>query len=230
MLANLIAFIKNLFKPKALPAPAPICKEEEPVGRELPSPEEKRKVKLGLIVGHSKKNVGARMCAPYNHSEYAYNMVVAEKAKAFAALNHEPVIVEVIYRDGIGIAGAYAKAMELKCDAVIELHFNEYNKEVRGTETLCSHDVSDVDFAYVVHKIICNVFRNGDFSRGVQTLGQSMRGGENVWSFPNGVNCLVEPFFGDNPEDAKDGMALQDTYAKALIQSVALWAKKTDLV
>ncbi len=161
--------------------------------------------------------------------EYHFNKMVAQKVMEVAKLK-QGISVEVILRDGGSINDAYTKARELLCDAVIELHFNAYDEVTFGTETLCSPDKSDVDFAHVIHREVCKVFGRDGASRGVLCISKASRGGVNVHSFPGGVNCLVEPFFGDNLYEAKKALQLVDDYAKALVNSTLLWARQVDLV
>ena len=186
--------------------------------RETPSIKEVQQFKLGLIVGHTKKDQGAVM--KNKVTEYQYNSQVAEACKK---LSDEHLKVEVIYRDGIGISGAYAKADKLKCDYVIELHFNAFNKKATGTETLCSNDDKDYDFALSVHTMLCKLFDRGGSSRGVKKIPRSGRGGQSCYSYPNGKNCLVEPFFGD--AETELAMKKQELYAEELFNHVKVLCK-----
>jgi len=181
-------------------------------------------LKIGLIVGHEKKAQGAVMPAPYRLSEYAYNSEIAQLAKDYA--KRIGVTAEIIFRDGIGISGAYKKAKSLGVDCVIELHFNAYNGTVSGTETLCSNEGADKQFANFVHNHVCNVFdrKPGAGDRGVKTLSATDRGGSNVHALPNVPNCLIEGFFGDNPKEAKMALERKEQYAHALIDACVEWA------
>jgi hypothetical protein len=134
------------------------------------------------------------------------------------------------FRDGVGIAGAYKKANALKPDACIELHYNAFNKVALGTETLCTVDSKDQGFAKIVHKNICVVFERGGMSRGVKVLPRSARGGGNIYAMPAYSNCLVEPFFGDNPSEAKLAQDKQSAYAKCLIYSFVEWSRSVGLI
>ena len=231
----MLDWLKKLFtksevvqEPAAL-APEPLP-EAPPEERELPDDNFGGKVKLGIIVGHSKNAQGARMCEPHGLYEYSYNMEVAKVIKDSAPSN---VTVEIILRDGSRgeIPRAYKEARDKLCDCVIELHFDAFNGQVRGTSTLSTPDLSDVDFSHIVHRSMITLFERKDKEdRGVRTISKSVRGGINVHSFPGGVNCLVEPFFGDNKLDADMGMVKRVLYAKCLLEAVILWAKKVDLI
>jgi N-acetylmuramoyl-L-alanine amidase len=208
---------------------APANRFAEPQGeRELMSSEDKGKVKLGIIVGHSAKAMGAKMIEPFGKYEYEYNKIIAGKIRDYASSANLGVEVELIYRDGRGIEGAYALARQLLCDCVIELHFNAGGGT--GTETLSTADASDVTFAQLIHKKVCEVFGREGSSRGVKSISKSADGGANLHQFPGGVNCLVEPFFGDVEAEASLGMNRADEYAEALVQAVWLWGKQVDLL
>jgi N-acetylmuramoyl-L-alanine amidase len=141
--------------------------------------------------------------------------------------------MKIILRDGIGISGAYRVARELKCDAVIELHFNAFNGKASGTETLCTVNDKDKKFAKLVQVAMCKVFDRkpgnaGD--RGVKVISRSDRGGGNVYGIEQAANCLVEPFFGDNYNEAKMALECFDSYAKCLLDATKQWAVDVDLL
>jgi N-acetylmuramoyl-L-alanine amidase len=201
---------------------------KSPETRETPAPDAKLKPVLVLIVGHERKAPGAAFAL--GGYEYHYNSKVAELAKGFAGVAYPGIRVEVVFRDGVGIAGAYKKANALKPDACIELHYNAFNKVALGTETLCTVDSKDQGFAKIVHKNICVVFERGGMSRGVKVLPRSARGGGNIYAMPAYSNCLVEPFFGDNPSEAKLAQDKQSAYAKCLIYSFVEWSRSVGLI
>lgn len=209
---KLLNWIKSLFS-------KPTPKQPE---RETPSPVETTKIKIGLIVGHEFKAPGADMIGGV--TEYKWNSEVALTADAYAETT-DRAIVEVITRDGRGISGAYSLAEDLKCDCVIELHFNSFNGKAYGTETLCSFDKQDIEFATKIHQAACAVFERNGLSRGVKPLPRSARGGQSVYSF-SGPNCLIEPFFGDNEQDCMLAEAHQAAYAKALVDACIMWSRR----
>ncbi len=190
---------------------------------------EKKKVKLGLIVGHDSKEKGAKLSGS-NMYEYDYNLIVALAAQDFAAIRDDLGIeVELILRNGKGIEGAYKDADKRLCDIVIELHFNS-SEDVRvdGCETLCSSMPNDIDLAHQIQADISVLFNNNN--RGVKVLSRSDRGYVNVGSFPNGANCLVEPFFGSNIDYAKFNDDQKLSYAVQLVKSVYSYCQKKDLL
>ncbi len=196
-------------------------------GHELPSHGERRQIKLGIIVGHDSKAQGAEM--PDGTSEYKFNSEVAE-LMAKECVRVGAIVPVIIKRDGTDIAGTYKQAEDSKCDAVIELHFNAFNGTASGSEVLSTPDSNDIDFAQIILNAVCSVFERQGSSRGIKTLSRSGRGGGNVHGFPNGTNCLVEPFFGDNPREANMAMARKADYASGLVNAVLVWARKRNLV
>lgn len=231
----IINWFKNLFKKQVEVKPMPILPPAvvipEPSFPELPDADDKGMVHLGIVVGHTSDAPGACLAKPYGTSEYVYNTIVAKKMQGYAqSVYGKAVKVTVFFRDIGGIAEAYGGAILQGCDVVIELHFNAFNSVVTGTETLCTPATEDVDFAHVIQRGMCQVFGREAMSRGVKALSRSDRGGWSVHSFPVGPNCLVEPFFGDTPSEAKLAMDKQEEYSRMLVDSVVLWARKKDLI
>jgi N-acetylmuramoyl-L-alanine amidase len=206
-----------------LPAPPLVSIPDE----RLPSAHDNRQFHLGVIVGHTKDSPGAALVGQ-GIFEYQFNTEIANMMKRLAP---RELKVDVIFRDGVGIAGAYAKAEQLGCDGVIELHFNAFNGQAFGTETLCTQDANDVEFAHIVQKAMCDVYgRTGKGNRGVLVISRSARGGGNVHAFRTGANCLTEPFFGDNPSEVRMALAKKTEYAQCLLQATLLYARKKDFI
>lgn len=218
----------NIFKsPEAISELEKLAAPDD--GRELPGPDETQQVVLAVIVGHTKADGGAVMFGT-KEQEYSYNTRTAKMMTDLAKEHYPFIKVHTIFRDGVGIAGAYAKADKLKADLAIELHFNAANKTAVGTETLCTSAPNDVEFAHIVQKQMCGVFGRTGNSRGVKVIARSARGGSNVHSFPNGANCLVEPFFGDTASEAALANSKQRQYADSLLKAVELYARKADMI
>jgi len=187
-------------------------------------------MRLGIIVGHTKKQQGAQMAPPHNISEYVYNSEIARLAKEFADKNPE-IETEIFFRDVIGTVAAYNKAAAKKCDCVVELHFNAANEKAFGTETLCSEEKADQELAAFFQNEIESVFGrvdHGSGDRGIKILKSDDRGSKNVVSYPGKANCLVEPFFGDNSSEAEMAMARKQEYAEALINAAIKWNQSQD--
>jgi N-acetylmuramoyl-L-alanine amidase len=195
---------------------------------EAPAPDEIKKATIGFIVGHTRLSPGASLAT--GSSEYEYNSRVAQIAQDYAVKSFPNINYHTIFRDHIGITGAYARARDLDCDIIIELHFNSWNQEVTGTETLCSNEKIDQDFSEVVQEAMCKVFNRAGKSRGTKTISRSARGGQNVYSAPNIPNCLVEPFFGHVMSEAKMGLEKQEEYAKCLVDSCVTYLSLTNVL
>lgn len=218
-------------KIKSIVAPESEIMEFE--GKELPDIKHTGQIKLGIIVGHEKKKPGAEMPKILGAiTEYDFNTGIAKSMKAYAEKAYKgQLVIEIIFRDGIGITGAYNKAIKSNCDCVIELHFNAYDRKAKGTSTLTTIDSRDQQFTQLVHEAICKVFkRTGKLDRGIKALSRSDRGGINVNSFPKGANCLVEPAFGDNMEEATLLLKNQQAYSECMIDAVMAWANQVKLV
>lgn len=183
--------------------------------------------RLAIIIGHTKNSPGASMNHSEFSSEYDYNSQlwpIIERAALELGIS-----VKVFYRDGVGIAGAYSSVMDFEPDAAIELHFNAYNGRVRGTETLYYDDrdldgVDERSFAQLVQNEVCEVFlRQGRENRGLKKVGPRSRGGTNLSQLFDCPSILVEPFFGDNKEDADLAARLMSEYAKSLVDAFNEW-------
>lgn len=200
----------------------------DPKDPETPNDGDPISATLAIVIGHEKSAPGADFAL--GGSEYQYNSDIAQKVKEYAARKYPALRVELIYRDGIGISGAYHKAAAFKPDACLELHFNAFNGQAQGSETLCSVDPLDRQYAAAVHSKICDAFSRAGQSRGVKPISRSARGGQSVYSLPGSANCLVEPFFGDNPAEAKIADERRIAYAMALLEGTVEWMKTHSLV
>ena len=202
--------------------------EKQKEDRETPDENFEGQATIGIIVGHTKRSGGASLNNQAYRNEYEYNSRVAEIAKSYADVNFSKnVTTHIIFRDFVGISGAYRKANQLKCDVVVELHFNAVaNNTVTGTETLCTSHVGDKAYARYMQDMQTKVFKRGNDSRGVKVLSRGARGFTNVSSFPLGYNCLVEPFFGSNLKDAKLAIDVQEEYAEGLIEASVNFCKE----
>lgn len=178
-------------------------------------------MKLAIVVGHTKVSKGAFGIKPINAHEYDYNTEVAQVmyrwAKAFG------LECRVFMRDGVGISGVYEQVNEWAFgdnSVCIELHFNAANGRAQGTETLFDNDPSDsIEFAREVQSAMCMVFnRSEKGNRGLKMVQTESRGATNLIKCKI-TSCLTEPFFGDNPEDAKLGQEFKLEYAKILVET-----------
>lgn len=181
---------------------------------------------LGIIVGHTARAQGAVM-PKSGTTEYQYNKEIAKRVEMYAK-QAAGLKVTTIFRDGIGVLGAYKLAQTKKCDAVIELHFNAFNSKAKGTLTITSTYADDINFGRMVHNMMCRVFGRDRQSMGSRSIGRSARGAENVYAMSGGANCLVEPFFGDSEEEL--GLSLMDEYAQGLVTVAQEWAVAKNII
>lgn len=219
-------FFSDLNKKELSITPDPIATF---VPEHLPEPElplivSHKKRKLGIVVGHEGSKPGAVVTVPIKSNEYFVNRKIAQKIKDECTKRNIDCVL--IYRDGVGVSGAYAKAKAERCDAVIELHFNAFNRKAFGTETLCTKSSDDRAFAKIVQDHMVKCFeRTGSGNRGVKVLSASDRGAFSVHSFPSGANCLVEPFFSDNPEEVQLYLRKEKEYPIALVDAFVAWCE-----
>ena len=197
------------------------------------------KYKLVVVVGHSKDAQGAMATAPLSCSEFQYNNDIAERLQGIAKLRSTTeleVSVDIIHRPQKGFTGirkAYERVSDLEPDAAIELHFNAFNRKVRGTETLFSdaddeNGVLELELAQLCQSKMCTTFkRRGRQDRGLKRRPRTTR--ERGWYNVNQSGLypclLVEPFFGDNPADAELANNNRDEYAIALFEAFLEWTK-----
>lgn len=184
---------------------------------------------LAMVVGHERARPGAFGIYPISASEYEYNTDLAEMAAHFGkSRGHE---VRIFFRDGIGIQGTYEQVNEWEPDAVVELHFNAFNTQVGGTETLYADaddqkGVFEKEFAEVTQRNICKVFaRSAKEDRGTlnRALSRGERGYMNVSQVFGVPSILIEPFFGDNKNDAKMAVEQKQELAEALVYAFEKW-------
>lgn len=178
--------------------------------------------KSSVVVGHSKKSPGAYGVDPINEYEYAWNKKLANKIKDLSISGN--IDCEIFYRDDIGIEGAYEKVKAWGSGCNVEIHFNAFDKQVRGTETLFGTEqgvtTKSKEFAEIIQGKLTTLFkRSGSTDRGIKGRKIGERGGKSVNAVKDIPNCLLEPFFGDNTEDAKLGHENIDEYAKAIVEA-----------
>jgi len=180
--------------------------------------------RLALVVGHTRNSQGAMGVSPISASEYEFNRELALLVERFGkSRGHQ---VATFFRDGVGIEGAYQQVAEWEADAVVELHFNAFNGEARGTETLYCNDedqqrVLEKEFAESVQQHLCQVFNRTDrTNRGIKPLSRGDRGYNNVTQLFDIPSILIEPFFGDNPAEAQMAVAKKQ---QAIILAFEEW-------
>lgn len=191
--------------------------------------------RLGVVVGHNTKAMGAYAEAPLSESEFVFNTDVAEIMETLAP--EFGITVDVLFRTGgkgytAEIDEVYGLADALGVDATMELHFNSAQSPLaRGTEVLSSGSAGSLAFAKAMQDQLVALFgRTGASNRGVKVLGPNDRGYRSVVA-GRAPAILVEPFFGSNAADrVQMGVlgkaALAETYMQAALAYAATMVAK----
>lgn len=174
---------------------------------------------VAIVVGHTQNSPGASGGAPINESEYTWNSDLADKIKVHCQSKN--IESRIFYRDGIGISGAYQKVRQWGAACVMELHFNAYNRSAHGTETLYDNDTNSGSRAWAQRLQDGMLGALGTHNRGLKERDPGDRGYRSV-SAVDIPSALIEPFFGDNPQDAQRGHANKDALAEALANAAVL--------
>lgn len=175
---------------------------------------------LAIVVGHTRSSPGAEGKAPPLPSspnaaryEYTWNSELAEMIKQKAEASG--IRCNVFFRDNGGITGAYARVRQWRPEATVELHFNAFNKQARGTETLFAHPKSRA-WAQTLQKEFVTLYnRTGRLDRGLKDQSAGGRGHLSLIQIQ--PSALIEPFFGDEPSDAQLGEQSKRQLADAII-------------
>lgn len=182
---------------------------------------------LCIIIGHEKEKPGAYGVHPVDDYEYNYNSGLAVLIKQSG--KNSNIKVPLIFRDYIGIKGAYNNALTYNPDAIIELHFNSYNSKVEGCEVLYTDkkDLSGIKekaFASLLLNNIHDVMQNNN--RGLKKLASKGERGFYNLSRTNKIpSVIIEPFFGDNQEDASKAINYKNELANSIIKSFIEYMK-----
>ncbi|MCF7731610.1 MAG: N-acetylmuramoyl-L-alanine amidase, partial [Akkermansiaceae bacterium] len=173
--------------------------------------------RLGIVVGHTAKAPGGSGLASAGPSEYLWNKDLAEKIKTAGAA--AGIEVGIFLRDGIGIAGAYRELADWGAAAAIELHYNNHDGSVRGTETLWGPACPKSEaWATAIQAAMVALYnRTGKQNRGLKQAPPFDGGRDSVNALSTIPSCLIEPFFGDNPDDVALGGANKTRLAEALV-------------
>lgn len=183
--------------------------------------------KIAFIVGHEKKSSGAIMVPPWNITEYEWNRVfVSDLKKEINELDSD-IQIQIIYRDHVGIHGAYALVNAYKPNCSIEFHFNaSQNPEAEGSETLYSNRFKEsAILAQALQDAICeSLERCGKDNRKIKLLHPHERGETNV-HLSNSPSCLIEPFFGSSEKDCELILSQRQNLIEALGKKIIHYLK-----
>jgi len=173
---------------------------------------------FAIVVGHTKSSPGATGVKPIGQSEYPWNKDLAAKIKA--ACSAKGIESDIFYRDGVGIAGAYAEVEQWGAACVVELHFNASNGKASGTMTLYDKDrhTGSSSWAKLLQDSMLATLALRDF--GLKELKPGDRGYASVSALKI-PSALIEPFFGDNASDAETATNGKDRLAAAIAEAAA---------
>lgn len=176
--------------------------------------------RVAIVIGHTRSLPGARAALPLARHEYEYNQEVA--LICFTHGRNLGLDCRIFDRSGKTIEEVY-KEVNSFGGVAIELHFNAANEKAFGTETLYDRDPLDCKrLAHFVHRNTCRVFgryENGG-DRGLKLIDNNAQRGHKNLLFCEIPSCIVEPAFGDNPEEARLLRDRKPEYAKALMEAV----------
>jgi N-acetylmuramoyl-L-alanine amidase len=184
--------------------------------------EEEGKKRLGIIVGHESRAQGAPSPWLGTH-EYPWNSDLA----AIMMAVETPLECKVFFRDGVGIAGAYAASDDWGSDVTVELHFNySDNENATGTGILYyPGSKRGRQFAGILYREISGVLGLREWPRGsggiatpFEASGQARRGQTSL-AAGRAPATLLEPFFGSNERDSAAAAAGKQDYAAAIIRA-----------
>lgn len=182
----------------------------------LPNPSPER---FAVVVGHTRKQPGAWGVSPLGCYEYEYNV-------GLAVLIQELLPgAKVFSRDGKSLKQCYAEVDAYAPKAVVELHFNSFNTRARGTLTLHGEQAGSEKLALHLQNGMVTLFgRDKLTNRGI--LRPKERGVANV-NLASCPSALVEPFFGDNTDDAILGKQNREGLAVVIAESLARFTERT---
>ncbi len=187
------------------------------------------KPRIAVIVGHTKERPGALAVWPLTPldqppvHEFNYNLQLAEII-AMDLIARGADCQCFLRREGR--EELYARVNMFYPDCSVELHFNAFDQKARGTLTLYgqSHAKSEDLARHLQNAMIAALERDEHTNRGIHLMQKDDTGYSRGYSNVNLAEkpaCLVEPFFGDNVDDARLAMTRQGQLGSAL--ALALW-------
>jgi len=183
------------------------------------------KPRISIVVGHDIKEQGAtivqtdRTKAFPHKTEYFYNV---ELSYYIVEALKDHFAVRVIFRDKLGITKTYDELELWDPKVSVELHFNSHeNSKFRGTEVLVEKKWHR--FGILMQgELVKALNRNHIGDRGVKIIGEGDRGHHSLKRL-NCPDCIIEPFFGSNEEDALLGLKSMPEIGRAVAMAIAKW-------
>lgn len=188
------------------------------------APKKVKGVSIAFVRGHEAKAPGADSDI-LGQPEYVWNGDLIARCMAYA--KSIGIECQEFLRDGIGIAGAYKKAVKMKPTCIVEVHYNSGGGT--GVETLYtdSYDkvgLREIELAGTLSKYMSDCLgipmrrRNG-----LKKLSKGERGYGNVAQSINLPCVLIESGFGDSKVDATSMKKNKQALAKAIVNAVVAW-------
>ena len=183
---------------------------DEPFADVLPQPVPAQPAgrRIAIMVGHNAVAQGARRVKD-GVSEFVWNGDLAQRIARLGA------DVRVFNRtSGPNEFGrAYGEVAAWRADCAVELHFNAATPAAHGCETLWGRSPRSQEFAGVMQRAMLAALGNRD--RGL--LDRRTGNGSSTVNQPAQPVCLVEPYFGSNPQECALADARKDALAAAIL-------------
>ena len=158
-------------------------------------------MKVAGVIGHHDKSKGA-YSKHLGMNEFDFYTEVCKHLKRIDIFTHDSSIRR--YRTRVRNT-AKTKLDPNNYDLVIEMHFNAFDKEANGCETLYFYkSKKGYEYAKKFSKIVSECTgitlrpNQGDGTKAL--VNKNDRGQASVY-YPKAPTILIEPFFGDNKED-----------------------------
>ena len=177
----------------------------------------------GIIVGNEKAKPGA-FSTHLNSHEYEWNKELAD----MIASAMKEIKSNIIYRDRIGVIGAYSEADRLGSKICIELHFNSsHSQSASGTGILYyPGSKNGRRLAEAIFKEMKPVLGLPDWPKGTSGIATpyqasgSERRGEYSLGAGKAPAVLLEPFFGSNSLDCHRAHERKNDLAEAIASAM----------
>ncbi len=171
-------------------------------------------MRICLVVGHSRKNKGAKN-EKHDVNEFDFNNGIA--AKIYDDLKAKSDLdVKIIFRDG-RYSELPTKVNMYKPDFIVSLHCNAFNKRTQGSEVLYHHkSVRSKEIARLLQEQFVSIpIRD----RGIKAKSSEDRGG--LLLRETDAPCVIaEPFFIDSPAELEFIMERTDKLIDAYVNGI----------
>jgi flagellum-specific peptidoglycan hydrolase FlgJ len=178
---------------------------------------------IAIVVGHEADKPGADALTPpfqrdkHMSYEYFWNTELAKWIVEEATAAN--IRAKIFYRDDVGVTGAYKQVRAWSPKATVELHFNAASGTARGTETIYG-GAKSLAWAETLQAEIVKLYdRQGKLNRGLEDRSNDGRGKLSVTQIH--PSALIEPFFGDNPDDCNLAVEHKRRLARTLVRAYA---------